>query len=230
MHFPIFQLNRNLFSKEPIKGVFSVWGEIGVGKTTFAIQTAIINALDGKKIIYIFSKPNFPYEKIKNFIHNHSNNILDNIQFIQILDYEELYTIIFNLEFNILNSLKVGGTLINLIIIDSITNLYRLELNRDDKEKNFVLNYKLNQILANLYNLNWKYDTEILIINEVSQTEINGEPIQIQSGGKIMEYWISHSLKIERTEKLNYRKLILSRREEKNPKHYFSILSENGFK
>jgi len=227
MHFPIFQLNKNINSKEPFKGIFSIWGEIGVGKTTFALQTAIINALNGKNILFIYSKPNFPYEKIKNFIQPSSKKILDKILFIQILDYNELYAIIFNLEFDILNNLKANK--IYLIIVDSITDLYRLELNRAKKEKNFMLNYKLNQILANLYNLNWNYKTEILITNEVSQTNINGQTIQIQSGGKIMDYWISYSLKIERTEKLNHRKLILSKKEEKTSEEYFSIFSEKGF-
>lgn len=230
MHFPLFQINKTIGPSELIKGIFSIWGEIGVGKTIFAIQTAIINALNGKNVIYIYSKPNFPYERIKNIVQTNSKNLLDKILFIQVLDYQELYTIIFNLEFNILDNLSEKDNNIDLIIIDSITNLYRLELNREKKEKNFILNYKLNQILANLYNLNSNYETEILIINEVSRANINGQTIQIQSGGKIMEYWVSYSLKIERTEKLNYRKLILSRKEEKIPREYFSILSEKGFK
>lgn len=230
MHFPLFQINKTIGPSELIKGIFSIWGEIGVGKTIFAIQTAIINALNGKNVIYIYSKPNFPYERIKNIVQTNSKNLLDKILFIQVLDYQELYTIIFNLEFNILDNLSEKDNNIDLIIIDSITNLYRLELNREKKEKNFILNYKLNQILANLYNLNSNYETEILIINEVSRANINGQTIQIQSGGKIMEYWVSYSLKIERTEKLNYRKLILSRKEEKIIREYFSILSEKGFK
>lgn len=230
MHFPLFQINKTIGPSELIKGIFSIWGEIGVGKTIFAIQTAIINALNGKNVIYIYSKPNFPYERIKNIVQTNSKNLPDKILFIQVLDYQELYTIIFNLEFNILDNLSEKDNNIDLIIIDSITNLYRLELNRDKKEKNFILNYKLNQILANLYNLNSNYETEILIINEVSRANINGQTIQIQSGGKIMEYWVSYTLKIERTEKLNYRKLILSRKEEKIIREYFSILSEKGFK
>ncbi|MFX1355791.1 MAG: hypothetical protein ACFFA8_00765 [Promethearchaeota archaeon] len=227
MNFPIFQLNKKVNTKEPFKGIFSIWGEIGVGKTTFALQTAIINALNGKNVIFIYSKPNFPFEKIKNFIQPSSKKILDKILFIQVLDYDDLYTIIFNLEFDVLKNLKANN--IYLIVVDSITDLYRLELNRDKKEKNFILNYKLNQILANLYNLNWNYKTEILITTEVSQTKINGRTIQIQAGGKIMEYWINYSLKIERTEKLNHRRLILSRKEEKTSEEYYSIFSEKGF-
>jgi len=191
MHFPLFQINKTIGPSELIKGIFSIWGEIGVGKTIFAIQTAIINTLNGKNVIYIYSKPNFPYERIKNIVQTNSKNLLDKILFIQVLDYQELYTIIFNLEFNILDNLSEKDNNIDLIIIDSITNLYRLELNRDKKEKNFILNYKLNQILANLYNLNSNYEIEILIINEVSRANINGQTIQIQSGGKIMEDYFS---------------------------------------
>ncbi|MFX0056730.1 MAG: hypothetical protein ACFE85_15175 [Candidatus Hodarchaeota archaeon] len=231
MHFPISQLNKKLKSKEPLKGLISIWGDIGVGKTTFALQTTIINALDGKNTVYIYSKPNFPYEKIKNYIQTTPKHILDKILFIQISDFNELYILIFNLEFNILDHSKEKENNIDLILIDSITNLYRLELNREKKEKNFILNYKLNQILGNLYYLNKKYETEILIISEISRVNVNGHTIQIQSGGKIMDYWIAYSLKIERTEKLNYRKFILTKKEEEySSQEYYLILTEKGFK
>jgi len=118
----------------------------------------------------------------------------------------------------------------SLIIIDSITNLYRLELNKDNKEKNYSLNYQLNQMLANLTYLNERYNIEVLIVNEISRKTIENQMIQVQSGGKVMEYWVRYTLKITKTEKLNERKFLFSNIIEKHSIEFTSNLGEQGFK
>ncbi|MBA7687531.1 hypothetical protein ES703_95995 [subsurface metagenome] len=64
MKFPTLELNKWINSIKNLKGIFSVFGDFGVGKTTFALQTAINTAKIGKRVIYIYIKPNFPSEKI----------------------------------------------------------------------------------------------------------------------------------------------------------------------
>jgi len=213
----------------PIKGILSVWGDFGVGKTTFSLQKAI-NYKSGKnKIIYIYTKPNFPFEKINYFIQKSVKNNLDNIIFIKSLNFEDLYSLVFNLEFIVLDTYKKPNTVIDLIIIDSITDLYRLELNRESKEKNFLLNYKLNQILANLFFLNKKYSINIIVVNTQTNIDQNGQLIEVQSGGKVMDYWIDNSLKILRTNKLNCRRFVFKKKENKKAIESLSTLTQDGF-
>ena len=209
----------------PKKGILSIWGDYGVGKTTLSIQKALNFAYDNKKSIYIYTKMNLPFEKIKNLLQKSTSNHLDNIIFIKSLHFEALYSLVFDLEFIILKNPKK----FHLIIIDSITDLYRLELDRESKEKNFLFNYKLSQILANLYYLNENYGINIIVINNISNINQNGQTIEVQSGGRVMDYWVNTSIKIERTDKLNCRRFIF--REKDNEKVFETLvnLTENGF-
>ena len=95
MYFPIPRLNEIL---DLSKGILSIWGDFGNGKTTFVLQTAINAVKVGKKILYFYSKPNFPSEKIMNIIQEDylkgQSDILDNITIVEITDFKELYKII----------------------------------------------------------------------------------------------------------------------------------------
>jgi RecA/RadA recombinase len=138
--------------------------------------------------------------------------------------------IVFNLEYLILQNFKKKNSQLDLIVVDSVTDLYRLELNRDKKGKNLLLNYQLNRILANLSYLNISYGIEVLIVNEISRRTQNGKTIEIPSGGKVMEYWVLHAIKISRSERLNERKLTLTTRPENKNFNILSVLTETGFK
>lgn len=228
MLFPTSDLSEFLRNFPLIKGIISIWGDFGVGKTTFSLQTAINNIRHDRKIIYIYSKPNFPAEKIKEMSKG-PIDILKNITFIQTKSFEDLFNIVYNLEFLILGNIKLTKEKYNLIVIDSLTDLYRLALNKDKKEENFNLNYNLNQILANLSFLNNTYNIDILIVNEKVNKSVNNQIIEVQSGGKVMEYWVSLDIKIERTEVLKQRKLIISKHPEiKNVEFTFN-LTKYGF-
>ena len=228
MKFPTLELNNYHNSLKILQGIFSVYGDFGVGKTTFALQTAIGSAKLGKSVIYVYTKPNIPSEKIQ-LINKDSNKILENILFIQTTDFDELNRIVFNFEFLVLKFLKMNQPKFDLIIIDSITNLYRLELNMEKKEKNYNLNYQLNQILANLTYLNAIYGIEVLIINEISRKNLNDQIIEVQSGGKVMEFWVNYSLKITKTNKLNQRKFLFTNISKNRTIEFTSNLSKGGF-
>jgi len=228
MKFPTLEINAYIRNDDIYKGIFSVWGDYGVGKTTFALQTAINTVKDKKKVIYIYTKPNLPSEKIIT-LSNGSEEILDRIIVIKPMDFEDLNSIVFNLEFLILNNIDTKDNQLKLIVIDSITELYRLELNTDKKEKNYNLNYQLNQILANLAHLNETYNIEILIVNEASRKKFDDQLTEVQSGGKVMEFWANCNLKITKTSKLNERKFILTKYPENEIIEFTSILREYGF-
>ncbi|MFX0032185.1 MAG: hypothetical protein ACFE8E_01425 [Candidatus Hodarchaeota archaeon] len=213
----------------PNKGIISIWGDYGVGKTTFSIQKAIDMAIKEKNIIYIYTKPNFPFKKINDLIQTSIKKVLDNITFIKALDFEDLCSLVFNLEFLVLNVNKEAKNKIYLIVIDSITDLYRLELNKESKEKNFLLNYKLSQILANLSFLNETYSIEILIVNNKTNIVSNGHLVEVQSGGLVMDYWINSTIKIIRTNKLSQRKFIFNKKDEEKTIESSAILTKNGF-
>ena len=229
MKFPQSILNEYFKKNSFFKGLISVWGDFGVGKTTFALQTSLNSLKESKKVIYIYSKPMFPSEKISRIVGD-SFEILHDITFIRPDNFNDLRNIVFNLEFLILRTINKIKNPYKLIVIDSLTDLYRLELNKEKKEKNFNLNYNLNQILANLSFINNIYDIEILIVNEKTQIKEENQIKEIQSGGRVMGYWVSLDIKIERTAKLRERKFILTEHPSFERTEFKSELSEKGFK
>ena len=229
MQFPLTKVNEFFKSNDFKEGITSLWGDFGVGKTTLSLQTANLYALNKKKSLYIYTKPNLPYKKISSVFENNLDEVLENVIFIHTTNFDDIFNFVFNLEFAVLNDLKTEDSTFNLIVIDSMTDLYRLELNSEKKGKNFILNYKLNQLIANLVNLNLKYDIDILIINEVSRRTQEGVTYEVESGGKVMRYWVRNSIKIERTEVANNRKLILHRDNDNSSGTLNSTLTIRGF-
>ena len=229
MNFPIPDINKFFETNKSLKGIFSIWGDYGIGKTTLALQTAINSSKQGKTL-YIYSKPNFPYEKLRNILPENPINILNNISFISVLNFADLITITANLEFLILKQISEEQNSIKLIIIDSVTDLYRLEINRERKEKNVALNYQLNQLLASLHFINETYNIDVLIVNEMSRKSYDNKTLEIQSGGKVMVYWVINSIKISRTEQLNVRALHLTKHLEEVDYNCLSNLTSHGFK
>ena len=228
MNFPIPDINKFFETNKSLKGIFSIWGDYGIGKTTLALQTAINSSKQGK-ILFIYSKPNFPYEKLRNILPENSINILNNISFISVSNFADLITITANLEFLILKQISEDQNTIKLLIIDSVTDLYRLEINRERKEKNVSLNYQLNQLLANLHYVNETYNIDVLLVNEMSRKSYDDKTIEIQSGGKVMGYWVTNSIKISRTGQLNIRELFLTKHLEEVDSNCLSNLTSHGF-
>ena len=56
MIFPTKKLHELFINHSPLRGIFSVYGVFGVGKTTFALQTGINAAKSGKEVLYLYSK------------------------------------------------------------------------------------------------------------------------------------------------------------------------------
>ena len=209
--------------------LISVWGDMGVGKTTFALQIAANIAKIGNNGLFLYSKPDFPLNKIANILGDNPSEILNKISFIYASDFFILRKMVFNFEFLLLDNLNNKGSLFKFLIIDSLTDLYRIELDKRRKKRNINLNYQLNQILATLYYIADIYNIQILLTNEISRININNEIKEVQTGYKVMDYWILCDIKIERTETLNKRKLIINLRDKKQKYEIFSNLTQQGF-
>ena len=226
MDFPTLRLSETI---KPNRGIVSIWGDFGVGKTTFALQTAINTVKFGNNILYIYTKPNFPSQRIGAILKDDPIELLDNITFIKATDFKELVSIILNLEFIIINNLKERERTFNLIVVDSLTEIYGLELIRDKKEKNVNLNYELNQILGTLSYIFEKFSIEILVVNELSRKSKGDDVFEVQRGGKIMDFWISNTIKLERTEVLSERNLIINKAHENKEFEVKAKLTQYGF-
>lgn len=234
MKFPISQINSLLKALNQKFGLYSVWGQFGVGKTIFSLQTAILYAKNHNKVLFIYTKPLFPTQQLVSILEPFpeptKTEILNNLTFIQITEFDEFYTLLFNLEFLLLTQRRENQPLTKLLIIDNIINLYQLELNPQDKERNVELNYSLNQMLGLLSYLNQEYKLDISLVNRTSYSDQENITLEIPAGGNVIEYWIPYSLKIQRTKKINERKFIFkTSSDSKKPLSFVLKLAERGF-
>jgi hypothetical protein len=84
-------------------------------------------------------------------------------------------------------------------------------------------------MLATLSLLNIQYKVNVLIVNYLRRLKNENQTLEIQSGGKVMDYWLDYSLKIERHKKLNHRKILLTKDPEKKKLNLLSKLTKFGF-
>ena len=70
---------------------------------------------------------------------------------------------------------------------------------------------------------------DILIINEKVQKRDNDQIIEVQSGGRVMEYWVSYHIKIERTGTIGKRDFTLKTSSPAQSIKFTADLTENGF-
>ncbi len=234
MLFPISKINEFFGLDSHCEGLVSIFGDFGVGKTTLTLQAALQMAGLEYKVLYIYSKPIFPLVRLSTLIpikedKEKKKKILENIKFIRIDKFDALYDLIFKLEFQILSEKPKSNRSKGLIIIDSLTELMRLEWNPDSKKKNIKIYYQLNQSLATLAYLNKEYECYVLIVNEISKIQQNQSTVEVQSGRKVMENWITYSIHLIRDKEMNKRQLLLKNKKSNQEIRFSSVMTKGGF-
>lgn len=175
-------LNGGLFT-----GFFThVYGEAAAGKTTLALQ--FVNAafrLD-YGTIYINTETSFPLERLEQ-ITNHSYNDLETkVKILAPRGFNEQGALIDDLELYIRDDVK-------LVIIDTLTKYYRLEL--EDKTTNYSNHRELNRQAGTLKGLARKHEVAVLVLNQV-RARMKGSGDFEPVAKNILDYWSDYSVKM----------------------------------
>ncbi|MHA1762554.1 MAG: hypothetical protein ACTSYC_02195, partial [Promethearchaeota archaeon] len=203
------------------------------GKTTLALQVALKAAEKGARVIFLYTKPIFPLQKLHDLSFKFKAlNALDNLNdilFMKVQTFEELCDLILKLEFQILSDKETHKNKSPVFILDSLTDLMRLEWNPQIKKKNFQIYYQLNRTLATLSHLNREYNMLIVVINEVSKIQQDNITLEAQSGGKVVEYWIPFTIHLKRMKTLKKRILLLKNQKFSQENELIVELTKQGF-
>jgi len=147
-----------------------VYGEAAAGKTTLAMLSAIDQASQGKKILFIDSENGFSVERLKQ-LGCENLELLKNIFVIKVKSfYDQLQKI---------KSLQNNFNKFNLIIIDTVGNFYRREVVKDIYANKQL--YKQLDILKKIS----EQKIPILITNQI-YTDPTDKSIKIV-GGRIIK-------------------------------------------
>lgn len=175
----------------------TVFGPAGSGKTNLCILAAISVALSGKKVVYVDTEGGFSVDRFKQLCPEGSS-VLENILFLKPTTFNEQRDSFEKLR-NLMND-KIG-----LIIVDSISMLYRLEMGKT--ENVYEVNSILGQQLSFLSEIARKRNIPVMITNQV-YADMTGNAGVKMVGGDMLKYSSKCLIELQNSN-TNLRKAIL---------------------
>lgn len=174
----------------PAEGVSLVYGEAETGKTSLAVQCAVNCARRGIKSLFIDTDGTFSYERLSQIAEYDYEKISPLMIIMRPTTFQEQARAIDQLE-------KVITRKFGLIIVDTVTSLYRVEL--DDPKETYAANRELNRQLAVLTQIVKTCGVAALIISQVRSVPL-GETIEIKPvATRVLNYWSDIVLDMKQT-------------------------------
>lgn len=157
--------------------ITTVFGPAGSGKTNLGLLSAVQAVSAGKKVIYVDTEGGYSVERLKQLTKDHEN-ILENVLFLRPTTFKEQVDAFAKLR-NLVNN-KIG-----LIVVDSISMLYRLELG--SSEGIIDVNRALGKQLAALTEIARKKNIPVLVTNQVYSSFDERDKVKMV-GGDLLHY------------------------------------------
>jgi len=176
-----YDLNRWLYGGYECDVITVIYGPSGSGKTNFCLLAAVSQAKQGNKVLYIDTEGGFSVDRIKQLASEQSDVVLQNIFVLSPTNFQEQK----HAFEQILTYLKRG---INLIVVDGMTILYRLDFasaRNQNQEAMRNINSELVQQLRTLAEIARKQHTPILVTNQTYSWDNESRMV----GGDILRYW-----------------------------------------
>lgn len=196
--------------------VSTIYGPAGSGKTNLCLLSAV-KVAKNKKVIYIDTEGGFSIERLKQLT-NEYEKVLNNILIFKPTTFEEQGNALRKVR-DIINS-KVG-----LIVIDTISMLYRLELGTTDEV--FETNRVLGKQIAMLAEISRKKNIPILITNQVYADFEEKDKIHMV-GGDLLKYGSKCLIELQKTPEGNRRAVLRKHRNLPEEKEVLFKIVEKG--
>lgn len=205
------------------KTVTNIFGGPGTGKTNLCLLAMIDCINNGGEVTYIDSEGGFSFERLSQIMPNYKI-ILSKINLLEPKDFREQGEMIRSLQ----------GT--NLVIVDSLSALYRLEYAEADQKKNKEVNSQimesnreLSRQLSILSNFARKNSIPVLVTSHTFKNWDSGKNEIV--GGDAVKYWSKSIVFIESTSKTGERKAtIMKHRSEPEGKNVKFVIDATGIK
>jgi len=191
-----YDLNKWLFGGYESDIVSVIYGGSGTGKTNFCLLAAVKIAEAGKKVLFIDTEGGIAVERIKQISLDYAG-VLDKIIFLNPLTFVEQNDIFEKIK-------SLAGDQIGMIVVDSISMLYRLELGRS--EEVYEVNSALGRQIAYLVEIARRKKIPVLITNQVYADFDHRDEVKMV-GGDLLKYGSKCLLELKRGEE--YREIIL---------------------
>jgi DNA repair protein RadB len=203
----------------PLGKTSLVYGEASTGKTVLAMQTALQASARGFKVFFIDCDLSFSVQRLESL--DRGRELAENVVLFQPEDFREQTRILEGLE--VLLSKTPA-----LLIIDSITGLYRAELEKPGAA--FGRSRELNRQLAYLSDLSSRISLTVLLTGQVHSQPGFGTWVIAPVAMRTLRHWSFLILRLRPTPRQDARECLLEKidgREVKGPRTIFRI-GENG--
>ena len=157
--------------------VTTIYGPSGCGKTNLCLISAVRVVESGKKVIFIDTEGGICVERIKQLTKKHEG-VLKNIIFFNPVNFIEQNEIFETLR-------GMVNEQIGMIVIDSISMLYRLELGKSTEV--YDVNAALGRQIAYLVEIARRKKIPVLITNQVYSDFDNRDQVKMV-GGDLLKY------------------------------------------
>jgi len=177
--------------------VVNFYGEPGTGKTNICLLSALDCVKKNGKVVFVDTEGGFSAERLKQLTDDHQN-VLKKIELIEPNDFKD--------QGRIIRELREKEA--DLIIVDSLVALYRLEY-ADPTVETVEPNRELGKQIAILSSIARKKKIPVIITAHTFKNWDNKENCII--GGNVLKYWSKVLVFLERTGKMSERKATLVR-------------------
>ena len=157
--------------------ITTIYGPSGSGKTNLCLLSAVKIAEQGKKVIFIDTEGGIAVDRIRQLT-TQREQVLKNLIFFSPVNFEEQKQIFATLKGMI-------NETIGMIVCDSISMLYRLELGRS--EEVYEVNSSLGKQIAALVEIARKKKIPVLITNQVYSDFDKRDAVKMV-GGDLLKY------------------------------------------
>jgi RecA/RadA recombinase len=198
-----------------------IYGDAETGKTTLAMQCAINCAKQGYKTLFIDCDGTFSSRRLSQLASKKFKEIAELILLMKPDDFREQTLVIDHLTEYITKNF-------GLLIIDTITALYRLKIAEFPK-KAFELNRELNRQMAILAQIAKTQKIAVLTLSQVrgvfNETHSSIEPVAT----RVLKFWADTIIALKPTENPQIIKAILEKCPKKlQPSTCYLKIQENG--
>ena len=183
------------------------YGPPGCGKTNIVLKILYEATKNGSKAIFMDTEGGLSLKRIQQIAASDFDLIAKNIFLLEPKSFDEQLLEIQNIE----HLLKEDSS-IDILIIDSIVALYRVE-DGDPSE----INKKLGRLMAKLLTLSRDFDIAIVITNQIYSPFDSDDLVVEPIGGTVLKYWSKIIIEIERNLGSLTRTAILQRHKSKSP-------------
>jgi len=195
--------------------ITTIYGPAGSGKTNICLSCMARTAREGSKVIYFDTEGGYSVERLKQIAPDYEK-ILKNVFFFRPTSFAEQKA-----NFERFKQLMDESTTkkIRLIIVDTISMLYRVELGQSDDI--YTVNSELGKQISYLSEIARKKSIPVLITNQV-YTDPETNSIKMV-GGDLLKYWSKCLIEVERFK--TYRRAVLRKHRSipENKEVYFEI-------